>query len=370
MKSNQDQDFMAVALDFARLGLGKTSPNPAVGCLLVHQRKILSIGFHRKAGLPHAEVEALQRLRTRLALLKKATLYVTLEPCCHYGKTPPCTDLIIRSGIRSVVVGMNDPDPRVQGKGIQILRSAGIRVKTGVLEKECRELNEAYVTHREKKRPFIFLKMATTLKGVVGWKGRGRLISRLHVTGPAAQEYAHRFRDQVDAILVGINTVLADDPLLTTRLPGRGGQDPVRIILDRRLRTPLSARVLHLSSGAKTYIVTAASDQERKKQRLKELGAEIVYSPLDQNGRFDLPALLKKLAENSILSLLVEGGPTVWSSFFERCLVDRLLLFVGTSRWKSIPSKKRIQAPLSIPLSFQKMDVKFLGPDLLIEGSY
>ena len=368
---NQDQDFMAVALDFARLGLGRTSPNPAVGCVIVHGGKILSIGFHRKAGLPHAEVEALQRLRTRPTVLKEATLYVTLEPCCHYGKTPPCTDLIIRSGIRSIVVGMEDPDTRVQGKGIEILRRAGIRVKTGVLEEECRSLNEAYVTHREKKRPFVFLKMATTLKGVVGWKGRGRLSSRLHVTGPAAQRYAHQYRDQVDAILVGINTILADDPLLTTRLPDRRGKDPIRIILDRRLRIPLSARLLHLSSGAKTTLVTAALGQEKKKQRLQKLGCEILYSPLSRNGRFDLKALLKKLAENSIVSVLVEGGPTVWSSFFEKRLVDRLLLFVGTNRWKSLSPGKMIQTPpRPIPLSFKRIDAKFLGQDLLIEGSY
>ena len=341
---------MPIALDLARLGAGRTSPNPAVGAVIVKKGKILATGFHKGPGLPHAEAEAIGKFRIPNPKLQGATLYVTLEPCCpgKNGRTPPCTDAIIRSGIREVVVGMKDPDRHARGRGIALLRRAGIRVRTGVLENECHEFNAAYIVHRTRRRPYVILKMAMTLEGYVGWKGRGRLTSALQVTGREAQRHAHMIRDQVDAILVGVGTVIADDPRLTTRLIGKGGKDPVRVILDPLGKTPPDARVLNLRSYAKTIIASA---------------------PLDRHGRIDLTRLLRRLAEQGIVTLLVEGGPEVWRSFLRKRLVDRLLLFLGTGRSRRIDRDRAVLAPLhELPLSFRRLEALPLGRDLLISA--
>ena len=328
-----DSDFMAIALDRARLGIGRTSPNPAVGAVIVKGGKILATGFHRKAGLPHAEIEALSSPPAPLLRHPKGprfagagegsrrrgeVLYVTLEPCCHHGRTPPCTDAIIRSGIKEVVVGMRDPDPKVSGKGIASLRKAEIKVRVGVLEKECRELNEAYIKHRKIGLPFVTLKIATTLDGKVGIKNQKRG-KPFWITGSRARAQAHEMRDRTDAILVGVNTVLKDDPRLTTRLKGRKGKDPVRVVLDTHLRIPRTARLLHVRSKAPTWIATAAK---------KTKGLETVRCA-KKMGRIGLRGLLKELGRRGIVTLLVEGGPTVWGAFLKEGLVDRLVLFVG-----------------------------------------
>ncbi|HEX5036058.1 MAG TPA: bifunctional diaminohydroxyphosphoribosylaminopyrimidine deaminase/5-amino-6-(5-phosphoribosylamino)uracil reductase RibD, partial [bacterium] len=224
---------MAVALDLARLGEGRTSPNPMVGAVLVRDGKIIGRGFHRGPGTAHAEIEALASsppapLRHDVgegSRRRGEVLYVTLEPCCppkKGGRTPPCTDAILRSGVREVVVGMKDPDPRTCGRGIALLKKAGVKVRVGVLEKEARDLNEAYVVHRSKKRPFVILKMAATADGMVGVKGK-----RLKITGPEADAQVHALRDRVDAILVGRGTVEADNPRLTARPKGGRGKDPL-----------------------------------------------------------------------------------------------------------------------------------------------
>ncbi len=348
---------MSIALDLARLAVGRTSPNPAVGAVIAYRGKILATGFHKGPGCPHAEVEALRKLSSPDAPGKKwvsrATLYVNLEPCCHYGRTPPCTTAILRSGIRNVVIGMKDPDPLVSGKGIRILRRAGVRVETGVLEDECRELNQAYSVHRTFGRPYVILKMAMTLEGYVGWKacpavrearGRGRLSSALQVTGRAAQHYAHTVRDQVDAILVGVGTILADNPRLTTRLPHRQGRDPLRVILDPSGKTPPDSRVMNLRSTAKTMIVS---------------------SPADSDGKIKLKPLLRRLAGQGVVTLLVEGGAQVWSSFLRQKLVDQCLLFVGGRRNKISPTQA-IKAPSLLQLPVQKIEGMRLGEDLLV----
>lgn len=357
---------MSIALDLARLGLGRTSPNPAVGCVIAHRDKILATGFHKGAGLPHAEAEALRKIDSPHApgrsFLKQATLYLNLEPCAHFGRTPPCTEAILQSGIRKVVIGMKDPDPKVRGRGIRILQQAGLEVRVGVLAKECRELNQAYVTHRLKRRPYVFLKMAMTLEGMIGWKGRGPLSSALQVTGREAQLYSHGIRDQVDAILVGVGTVLADNPRLTTRLPGWNGKDPTRILLDSYLRAPLKARIFNLRSLAKTVVVSSTQGKVRR--------GEALYCPLRKPGEIDLKILLRKLADRGVLTLLVEGGPRVWSSFLQARLVDKVLLFVGTERRHRIPERKVVRAPSQLlQLPFQSLLVRRLGSDLFLEGT-
>jgi len=334
---------MAVALDLARLAEGRTSPNPMVGAVIVDRKgKIVAQGFHRGPGEAHAEIEALGNPpfgplieKGGMGGFRDTTLYITLEPCCppkKGGRTPPCTDAILKSGIRKVVIGMRDPDSRVAGRGIRILRRAGIKVTVGVMEKECRELNAAYVTHRTKKRPLIILKMALSADGKAGLRGR-----QAKITGPEADAQSHALRDRVDAILVGSGTVLNDNPRLTTRLKGRKGRDPIRVILDRRRRISKTARVITVRSKAPTWIETAS-----------------------------LPALLKKLAQRGVTSLLVEGGPRVWESFMKKRLVDRMLLFFSPRVLgeRAIPV---LLHPFRYP-GFKTVSIRRLGEDLMIEA--
>jgi diaminohydroxyphosphoribosylaminopyrimidine deaminase / 5-amino-6-(5-phosphoribosylamino)uracil reductase len=343
---------MAVALDLARLAEGRTSPNPVVGAVLVRGGKIIGRGFHRGPGRAHAEIEAIQNACRGEASLRPArlgrplhgtTLYVTLEPCCHYGRTPPCSDAILRSGIQEVVIGMKDPDRKVSGKGIKILKKAGIKVRVGVLEKECRELNEAYITHRTKKRPFVILKMASTVDGKVGLRGR-----RCKITGAEADRQVHALRDRVDAILVGGGTVLSDNPRLTTRLKGGRGRDPIRIILDGRRGIPSSARLFHLRSLSPTW---RASELTKGKSAA---------------GRVNLKALLRELGRRGIMSLLVEGGPHVWSSFLDNDLVDLFLLFIARKRLGARGVPALPSAPRNLRLNFA--NPRRIGRDILLEG--
>lgn len=245
---NNDQYYMKLALDLAASAKGKTNPNPVVGAVIVKDGVIAGTGIHRKAGEPHAEVHAFKMAGD---YAKDATLYVTLEPCSHYGKTPPCANLVKESGVRRVVVATQDPNPEVAGRGISILRDAGIEVEVGVLEKEAQRLNERFIHNMITNRPFVISKYAMTLDGKLATHtGHSKWI-----TGEESRHSVHLLRDEVDAILIGIGTVLADNPSLTTRLPEGGGKNPIRIILDSELRVPLDANVVQVSD-AKTVIVT------------------------------------------------------------------------------------------------------------------
>lgn len=344
----QDEDYMAMALDLARLG--RTSPNPAVGAVLVKDGKILATGFHQKAGQPHAEIEALKKLGSTLEA-QGATLYVTLEPCCHQGRTPPCTDAILQSGIREVVVGMRDPDRKVAGKGIHILREHGIEVREGIMQQECELLNEAYVKHRKKGVPFVILKLASTLDGrLTTAKGQSPWIS-----SPESREQVHQIRNRVDAILVGIETVRKDNPQLTTRLKDQTGHDPIRVILDSQLRMPLKAKVLHLKkSSAPTWVATTVSEKHRKVRWLRQKGVELLFCRKEAKGRVDLKDLLKQLGKRDVVQLLVEGGGTVAESFLKQKLVDRFTLFFAPS--------------LMGEKSIHHLSARRIGPDLMVEG--
>lgn len=345
---------MALALDLARLAEGRTSPNPAVGAVIVRQGKILVTGFHRGPGKPHAEIEAMRKIvgvplgapqhgAQQAAPLHAATLYVTLEPCCPPkvgGRTPPCTDAIIQSGISEVVVGIRDPDPGIAGRGIRELRRHKIRVREKILRRECEEFYQAYITHRKKKRPFVTLKAAVTRDGMVASKtGSPRWI-----TGDNARAMVHQMRDRVDAVLVGIGTVEKDDPQLTTRLSGGHGQDPVRVVLDSRLRIGRKAHVLTLHSPSPTWIATTVSPSSSRVRKIRKRGVEVLFCRKDDRlGRVDLKDLLKKLACRGIVTLLVEGGPNVWRSFLEAGLVDQVALFIAPFRLgkKGVPFSPR-----------------------------
>ncbi|PEJ32586.1 riboflavin biosynthesis protein RibD [Peribacillus butanolivorans] len=317
---NNDQYYMKLALDLAASAKGKTNPNPVVGAVIVKDGVIAGTGIHRKVGEPHAEVHAFKMAGD---YAKNATLYVTLEPCSHYGKTPPCANLVKESGVRRVVVATQDPNPEVAGRGISIIRDAGIEVEVGVLEKEAQRLNERFIHNMITNRPFVISKYAMTLDGKLATHtGHSKWI-----TGEESRHSVHLLRDEVDAILIGIGTVLADNPSLTTRLPEGGGKNPIRIILDSELRVPLDANVVQVSD-AKTVIVTQENASVDKIADLSEKGIEFIIVPKTDAG-LDLRILMEELYKKGITDVLLEGGSEVNASFLRAGLIDKYLIYVA-----------------------------------------
>jgi diaminohydroxyphosphoribosylaminopyrimidine deaminase/5-amino-6-(5-phosphoribosylamino)uracil reductase len=315
-----DQEYMRIALQLAEIARGKTNPNPLVGAVIVKEGRIIGQGAHLRAGEPHAEVHAFSMAGDAA---EGATLYVTLEPCSHHGRTPPCADLVIRSKVKRVVVAMLDPNPLVAGRGIARIREAGIEVEVGILESEAQKLNERFVHNMLAKRPFVSVKTAMTLDGkIAAHTGDSRWI-----TGEESRAFVHRLRDQADGVLVGSGTVLADDPELTTRLPEGGGKNPVRIVLDGRLRTPETARVL-CTDVAPTWIVTGEDVDPKKAERLMERGVDVIRVPRGEEG-LDLCAVLDVLYEKGITDLLVEGGSAVNGAFLKAGLINKVISFIA-----------------------------------------
>ncbi len=341
---------------------GRTSPNPLVGAVVVRDGQVIGEGYHRRAGLPHAEVEALAAAGQAA---RGATLYVNLEPCCHTGKTGPCTEAIITAGIKKVVAAMADPNPLVAGRGFARLKEAGVEVATGVLEEEARRLNEAFIKFITSRKPFVILKTAMTLDGKIATvSGDSKWI-----TGGQAREYVHRLRDSCDAVLVGIGTVLKDNPALTTRLP-EGGRDPVRVILDSGARTPLEARVLNQASEAPTWIaVTEAAPAERV-EALKQNGTDVIVC--GPGPKVDLNYLLSELAQREIVSVLVEGGGTVNAGFTLQGLVDKIVWFIAPlivgGREAPGPVGGSGVRSLTKAIRLTDMALKQYGSDLCVEG--
>ena len=321
MADSRDDDFMRIAIREALRGRGRTSPNPLVGAVIVKRGRVIARGYHSLFGGPHSEIVALSKLPEGRA--QDATLYVNLEPCCFHGKTPPCTKAILASGIRRVVVGCEDPNPLVSGKGISELRASGIEVTAGILEQEARRLNAPYFTFVTQKRPWVLLKMAQTIDGRLALaSGQSRWI-----TGEAARREAHRLRSWLDAVLVGVQTILQDDPDLTVRLVR--GRNPWRIVLDSSLRIPLKARVLHQQESAKTVVFTTSKAPAEKRHSLEKIGARVFEVSTSSDGFVNLHAALDKMAELGIMSLLVEGGGTVHRSFVLAGLVDQLTVAIA-----------------------------------------
>jgi diaminohydroxyphosphoribosylaminopyrimidine deaminase/5-amino-6-(5-phosphoribosylamino)uracil reductase len=314
-----DRDFMKLALEMAGTAIGKTNPNPMVGAVIVKDGEIVGTGIHRKAGEPHAEVHAFRMAGGHAV---GATLYVTLEPCSHYGKTPPCAILVRDSGVKRVVVAMEDPNPQVAGRGIRLLREAGIEVEVGVLEEEAIRLNERFVHNMLTGRPFVISKTAMTLDGkIAAHNGHSQW-----VTGMEARKNVHELRNQSDAILVGIGTVLADNPRLTTRLEA-GGKNPVRVILDSALRIPLEASVTDCSE-ASTWIATTSDADPVKAKALQQKGVELIILSKDENG-LNLKELLARLYEKGITDVIVEGGSYINSAFLREGLIDKFLVYLA-----------------------------------------
>ena len=314
--SLQDERLMQRALALARRGLGKTSPNPVVGAVLVRKGRVLAEGWHKRSGGPHAEIFALRGVKAR-----GATLYVTMEPCSTWGKTPPCTEAIIAAGVKRVVVAALDPNPKHNGRGLKILRRAGIRIESGLLAQEAVAMNEAFNKWITTGMPFVIAKAAMSLDGKIAT----RTGDSKWITSEMARRQSHKLRSYVDAIMVGANTVIRDDPQLTLRHGVRGRQ-PLRVVVDARGRTPMKAKLFTDAHRKGTIVLTTNLSSARWRRCLVLLGIDIVVVN-HKKGRVDLPATLKKLGKRNVTSLLVEGGGELLGSFFDAQLVDKVALF-------------------------------------------
>ncbi len=355
---------MREALREARKGLGRVSPNPAVGAVIVRKGQIIARGYHRKAGLPHAEIEALSKIGGKAT---GDTLYVTMEPCNHYGRTPPCTEAILKSGLEMVVVGMKDPNPNVSGGGCEFLKGMGIEVKSGVLERECRQLNEAFLKFVTLRRPFVIVKSALTIDG---WAGTATGHSKW-ITNDRSRQFVHRLRDQVDAVMVGIGTVLTDDPRLTTRLKRGHGKDPLRVVVDTHLRIPKDAKIFNHDSSSETLLAVGSDVRPEDLKRSKKEGVSVVVCPVE-GGRIDLGALLSILGKKSVTSLLVEGGASIIGSMLRGRLVDKLFIFKAPKILggdDGVPmARGRGPEKIDQCLALKDIKVRRFGEDILIVG--
>lgn len=306
-----------MACRLALKAAGRTSPNPMVGAVLVRNRKVIATGFHKIAGQDHAEIVALKRAGAKA---KGSTLYINLEPCSHYGRTPPCSRALIRAGIKEVVAGMKDPNPLVGGRGFRELKRAGIRVRVGLLEQECRSLNEGFIKYITQRLPFVILKLAVTLDGKIATvTGDSRWIS-----SERSRRRVHELRNQVDAVITGVRTVIADDPQLTCRIPN--GRNPWRVILDPRLRIPLSAKLLGQPDSGKNIVVTSERSSHRKAGAIESLGAQ-VWRVKPRNGKIPWTGILRKLAGKGMVSVMIEGGATTSAWALRERAVDKILFF-------------------------------------------
>ena len=355
--------FMKRALELAACGLGRTSPNPAVGAVVVRDGAIVGEGYHRRAGEPHAERVALANAGEAA---RDAQIYVSLEPCCHHGRTPPCTDAIAEAGIASVVYALQDPDPLCAGGGEAALRAAGIDVQGGFMAEEAGRLLEGYIRHRRTGRPLMTVKLAMSLDGRIATRtGDSRWIS-----GEQSRGIVHRLRDRCDVVMVGAGTVLADDPSLTTRdVPG--GRDALRVIADSRARTPASARVIHQESDAGCLIACTDAAPPERVQALRDAGAEVVVLP-ERAGRVDLGALMDELGARGALNVLIEGGGGLVAGALEAGVVDRMLLFyapliIGGEDAVAGVAGAGVARVADAP-KLRDVTTRRVGDDLLVEG--
>ena len=369
--SDRDAIYMAKALRLAARGRGQTSPNPMVGAVIVARDRVVGQGYHRRAGGPHAEVFALQTAGTRAL---GATLYVTLEPCSHTRKrTPPCVPTIIASGLRRIVVAMRDPNPLVKGRGIRRLRRAALDVSVGCLADRAERLNEAYIHWIRTGRPFVLMKAAMTLDGKIATAtGESQWI-----TGEAARRQTHRLRRQVDAVMVGIGTVLKDDPRLTARISSRGsqqaaGRQPIRVVIDSRLRISPTAKVFSALSSSRTIIVTTEQALKRKVEQLQACGITVLIVPAHEN-RVSLRACLTRLGEMGIISVMLEGGSELNASALRSGLINHVRLYVapvllgGQDAKGAIGGKSPRRLADSLPV--ENLRVERIGRDLVLEGT-
>lgn len=365
LPAEADERFMARAVELARRGAGWTSPNPLVGAVIVRDGRIIGEGWHHRFGGPHAEREALAACSESPA---GATAYVTLEPCCHTGKTPPCTEALIEAGIARVVVGVLDPNPLVAGRGNEALRRAGIEVAVGVLEPSCRAVNEPFLHAMEQRRPLVIAKYAMTLDGKVATREG---LSRW-VTGEAVRRRVHEDRHRHAGVMVGIGTALADDPLLTCRLDGREVSQPARVVVDAAARLPLESQLVRTASEAPVIVAVAEGALLARRNALAERGCAVVAVPA-REGRVDPRILMELLWQRfSLDSLIVEGGPTLLGSLFDEGLVDRVQAYIAPKIFGGLEALgpvagRGVGDPADAPV-LSEVSLQMMGGDVLLEG--
>lgn len=351
-------------IELAKLGWGKTRPNPLVGAVIVKDEAIISEGYHHYYGGDHAEVDALKKINFNA---EGATIYVNLEPCSHYGKTPPCVDSIIRSKIKRVVVGALDPNPKVAGRGISILREAGIEVITGILDAEAIELNEVFIKYITTNKPFCILKTAMTLDGKLATAtGDSKWI-----TNEKSRGYVHNLRDRMAGIMVGITTIIKDNPQLNTRIPGKEANQPMRIIVDSSCRIPMDSTVIQTAAAQPTLIATTERAAKIKIQQLEDKGVKVLVLP-EEAGRVPLKRLMSELGKMEIDSVLLEGGGSLNFSALEAGIVDKVMTFIAP---KIIGGKDAItpvegagKETMKEALELSKIKLTRFDDDILIEG--
>ncbi|WP_245994552.1 bifunctional diaminohydroxyphosphoribosylaminopyrimidine deaminase/5-amino-6-(5-phosphoribosylamino)uracil reductase RibD [Desulfosoma caldarium] len=364
----QDEHFMRRAIRLALKGRGHTSPNPIVGAVVVRDGRIVGEGFHQQLGGPHAEVHALRRAGTSA---QGATLYVTLEPCNHHGRTPPCTEAVLHAGITRVVIGMADPNPRVTGGGADRLRQAGLSVTVGVLEKECRALNQPFIKWVTTGRPHVTLKCAATLDGRTATRtGDSRWVS-----GEDSRRLVHKLRATLDAVLVGIGTALTDDPLLTARLSrAKTFRQPLRVVLDTQARLPLASQLVQTAQHSPVLLACGESAPKPVRERLEAQGVQVVVLPSQESGGVDLQVLLEELGRRSITSVLVEGGARIHGAFLDHGLADDFYLFFApkilgdASGVPMFQGQCRLALREAVPL--YACQSRRVGQDILIHGRF
>lgn len=360
-----NKEFMLRALELAARATGRTSPNPLVGAVVVKDGKIVGEGYHQQAGKPHAEVIALEAAGENA---RHATLYVTLEPCNHYGKTPPCTEAIIKSGISTVYTATLDPNPLVSGRGIERLKEAGIDVNVGLLEQEARDLNQFFFKFVTRGLPFVALKTAMTLDGKIATHtGDSRWI-----TNEKSREYVHQLRNTFDALMVGIGTVLKDDPRLNTRLPHQEDtRDPVRLIIDARLETPTTSQILQTAGRQETIFYCLSGADPSRIKEFQSMGAEVVVIR-DRSGRVPLEEVLRDVAQRGLISVLMEAGSQINAYALENRLVDKVYWFIapricGGDRAVSPVGGQGIDS-MSQTIDLKNVTIRTFDEDILIEG--
>ncbi|MDY6864281.1 MAG: bifunctional diaminohydroxyphosphoribosylaminopyrimidine deaminase/5-amino-6-(5-phosphoribosylamino)uracil reductase RibD [Thermodesulfobacteriota bacterium] len=355
---------MKMALRFAKKGKGKVSPNPLVGAIIVKDGVIMAKGYHKRFGGPHAEIDALGKLKAKGMSTEDTIFYITLEPCCHHGKTPPCTDALIKEKFSKIVICNLDPNPKVNGKGIEILRNHGFEVITGILENEGKELNYAYFKYIRTNMPFITVKLAQSLDGKIATaSGDSKWIS-----SEPSRKFVHKLRTEHDCVMVGIKTVIADNPLLTVREVK--GKSPLRIIVDSKLKIPLDAKIINRDLPNKTLIATTKKIDLKKLDVLKYRGVNVLQVESDEKGRIDLFHLFSSLGNNGISSVLVEGGGRVVYSLLKNKIVDRFILFIAPRiighgiEWAFDLKVKNMEDVLK----FRRFKFKKSGHDIMFEG--
>ena len=350
---------MKRVLSLAKIGRGHVSPNPLVGAVIVKNGSIAGEGYHRQFGGEHAEIAALKAAGSSA---KDAVLYCNLEPCSHWGKTPPCTDAIIKAGVRNVIIGMKDPNPLVTGSGIHKLRNNGIKVKTGVLENECKTLNAFYSKYITSKLPFVTVKMAQTLDGKIAKMAN----TRTQLTAEKAQRFVHSLRAEYDAVLIGKKTAIIDNPLLTPRLVS--GRVPARIILDTHLKCKPSLKIFSTAELGSIYIATGSQDAERK-EYFRKKGIGIIQIKTDKTGFLHLPGFLTELGNRQITSLLVEGGVEVFTSFLRERLIDRIILLIAPYIFGEGVNVVDIFSTNGSIVKLKDITRKQLGQDYMVTGT-